>query len=238
LLYGATPFLLQATTSKTQHSDQNYFDSIFKNFSSLYSPKEGAYIVKENSEQRLENWSERLEEFKNQNIVDFKGYFQQWVYIDAIRESFISLLDFSAQSHLEQKYNVSNKVFVHIRGGDFLQERHRHHLLDLRKYYKTCESFHTGDEFVIFTNDEPYAKKFLLNNNLFLNSTFIMEDDVSSLYLMSKCKACICANSTFSWWGAYLDTNRKIYLPSQYYTSGLPIFQDQYFPGSIKIEIN
>jgi hypothetical protein len=237
LLYNAKPFLLQSNTPKTQHTDKNYFDSIFKHFRSLYSPKEGAYTVRENSEQRVENWNLRLEEFKNESILNFTGYFQQWVYMDAIRSSFISFLDFSAQEHLLEKYNVANKVFVHIRGGDFLEQRHRHHFLDLRKYYKTCESFHPEDEFVIFTNDESYARQFLLENNLFARSSFIIEDELGSLYLMSKCKACICANSTFSWWGAYLDTSRKIYLPSQYYTNGHPRYQDQYFPGSIKIDV-
>jgi hypothetical protein len=198
---------------------------------------EGAYMVRENSEQRVENWIQRFEEFKNKSIVNFSGYFQQWVYMDSIRSSFIERLDFSAQEHLMEKYNVKNKVFVHIRGGDFLDQRHRHHFIDLLKYYKTCESFHPEDEFVIFTNDEPYARQFLMQNNLFARSTFILEDELSSLYLMSKCKACICANSTFSWWGGYLDTSRKIYLPSQYYTTGYPRFQDQYFPNSIKIDV-
>ena len=237
LLYNAKPFLLQSSTPKTQHTDKNYLNSIFKHFSSLYIPMEGVFTVRENIEQRVENWNQRLEEFKKESVLNFTGYFQQWVYMDAIRSSFISSLDFSAQEHLSEKYNVANKVFVHIRGGDFLEQRHRELFLDLRKYYKTCESLHTDDEFVIFTNDEPYARQFLLQNNLFARSSFIMEDELGSLYLMSKCKACICANSTFSWWGAYLDVSRKIYLPSQYFISGHPRFQDLYFPGSIKIDI-
>lgn len=241
LLYNATPFLLQSCTPNTQHTTQNYFISIFKNFSSLYSPKKGVYTVIENCYQRVENWIERKDkEYKEESILNFVGNFQQWVYMDAVRESFISALDFSAQEHLLEKYNLSNKVFVHIRGGDFLEERHRHHFLDLRKYYKTCELLHPEDEFVIFTNDEPYARQFLLENNLFARSSFIMEDELASLYLMSKCKACICANSTFSWWGAYLNTSRKIYLPSKYYRSAnlfTGLYQDPYFPGSIKIEV-
>lgn len=238
LLYNASPVLLQSCNPKTEHTDKNYFDSIFKNFSALYSPKEGAFTVRENSELRLENWNQRLNEFKNESTLHFIGYFQQWVYMEAIRSSFIKRLDFSAQEHLMDKYNVRNKVFVHIRGGDFLDQRHRHVVfIDLRKYYKTCESLHPEDEFVIFTNDEPYARNFLLENNLFSRSSFIIEDELGSLYLMSKCKACICANSTFSWWGAYLDTSRKIYLPSQYFTRGFPGFQDFYFPGSIKIDV-
>jgi hypothetical protein len=234
-LLDAKPVICFLKGRSSKHSNKNYFNSIFKHFFHLYKPKIGVNI-KENQKMEIENWIERIQREGKNPLYNFHGFFQQWIYMDGIRDSFIKQLDFSAQEYLLEKYPVQDKVFVHIRGGDFLQIKN--HQVDLKNYYKTCESLQRSQQFVLFTNDEPYATKFLHDNQLFQGSTFIHEDEISVLYLMSKCKACICANSTFSWWGAYLNTNRTIYLPSLYFD---PNYCDSaanyHFPEAIIIEV-
>jgi hypothetical protein len=66
------------------------------------------------------------------------------------------------------------------------------------------------NEFVIFTNDVSYAL------SQFPNIPIIQESELDSLYLMSKCSGCICANSSFSWWAAYLNSERRIVIPSKW----------------------
>jgi hypothetical protein len=95
-------------------------------------------------------------------------------------------------------------------------------------YIKAIDSFPKGTVFSVFTNDIQYAHTIVNLNDI--DHTIINENEVDSIYLMSKCKGGICANSSFSWWGARLNPNRKLILPSEwfkdtnFYTAGF------YFP--------
>jgi hypothetical protein len=85
-------------------------------------------------------------------------------------------------------------------------------------------------DYVIFTNDIPYTKEY------FPDIPIITESEIDCLYLMSKAKSCICANSSFSWWGAYLNPNRPIYMPSKWYNDR-SMKGNYYFKGVNIIEI-
>ena len=87
------------------------------------------------------------------------------------------------------------------------------------------------DDFVIFTNDIPYARGFLPDTEI------IEESEVDSLYLMSKSKGVICANSSFSWWGAYLNLDRPIFLPSVWFNDKRMNTSGYYFKGSTIVEV-
>ena len=114
-----------------------------------------------------------------------------------------------------------NLIFIHFRLGDYLSIDNAN--LDLVNYYKKCINKvkeNIKPTFFIFSNDIESAKKYIdtnlkseLNNYIFDNSINRLE----SLYYMSKCKGGICANSTFSWIGAYLikDKNKElIFMPN------------------------
>jgi hypothetical protein len=60
--------------------------------------------------------------------------------------------------------------------------------------------------YIIFSDDISWCKENLsfLNNKIFIEGN----TDFQDLYLMSKCKNNIIANSSFSWWGAWLNTNK------------------------------
>lgn len=65
--------------------------------------------------------------------------------------------------------------------------------------------------FYVFTNDKKYAQSVLKEDNVNYVSEIINEpyEDWIDLMLMSKCKHGIIANSTFSWWGAWLIENKE-----------------------------
>ena len=219
------PYFLQNLQSPlTVHSREEYFESIFKNFRNKLNLISVKRTLLENSELAFEDWKSKL----NSEDTEFIGYFQRYEYTDLIREEFISTLSFN-NSILDKYPDIKRKFFIHVRGGDF--RKIQDHNVDLTEYYKKCIDLCRGEEFIIFTNDIHYANKILPGIQI------IQESEIDSLFLMSQCKGCICANSTFSWWGSYLNPNRPIYFPSIWVnrrmdTSGL------YFKEVTKIEIS
>jgi hypothetical protein len=100
-----------------------------------------------------------------------------------------------------------HSAFLHIRRGDYLNNPHIHYIQPLEYYQNainTLLSKKSIEKIYVFSDDINWVKSVpIFNNNLFeiIDST----DELYSLHLMSQCKGgAICANSTFSWWGAFL----------------------------------
>lgn len=180
----------------------SYFDTLFIRWGSLY--RKNVYVNKTIHEPH-NSWV--IPSILNTRVV---GFFQSIHYI---LPNFISKLDFSCSHQMLTKYPQTPEcIFLHIRGGDYLNTDYD---IDLTSYYTRAISLFPKDStFMIFTNDFAYAKskEFLRTTR----HTFVDESEVDSLYLMSKCKGGICANSTFSWWGAYLQPNRQLTIPSRW----------------------
>jgi hypothetical protein len=123
---------------------------------------------------------------------------------------------------------ITNKIFIHIRGGDY--KNNSYHELNLTKYYQRCIELCKDEEFIIFTNDIPYANKY------FKDIPIIEESELDTLYLMYQAKGCICVNSSFSWWGAYLNPNRRIFMPSKWFNNSA-MQGNYYFKGVQVIEV-
>jgi hypothetical protein len=89
------------------------------------------------------------------------------------------------------------------------------------------------EKFSVFTNDKAYAlqHEFLKD----IDHEFVDANELESLVLMSECRAGICANSSFSWWGAYLNPNRPICLPSKWFNDPNMNITGYYFPGVVII---
>ena len=169
-------------------------------------------IVSENSKMKSQDWSF----VSNCKLM---GYFQRYEYIV---EDFISKLTFD-ENVLTRYPDISSKYFIHIRGGDY--KGNSFHQLDLTNYYKKCIEICKGNDFVIFTNDVDYANKILPGYPI------IRENELNSILLMSKCAGCICVNSSFSWWGAFMNRNRPIYFPAKWWNDNSMDSSGLYFPN-------
>lgn len=200
---GKEKYLTSIESPKTVHSNENYFETIFENWRSMYMEKTSV-LVEETQFPINNDWNILKEDTK------FIGYFQNFEYIDSIREEFIQKLSFN-EKILEKYSDISKQIVIHVRGGDY--KNNKFHEQPLTNYYKRCIESCKGDMFIVCTNDIPYAKQLIENCN------FIEENEVDTLYLMSKAKGVICANSSFSWWGAYLNPNRPIFIPSKWFNS-------------------
>lgn len=202
--------------SPSPHSSEKYFETIFQEWKSFYKHTSASYIH-EHPKMPAQEWG------VYPGNTCYVGYFQRYEYIDLIKDSFLKKLKFNT-SILNKYPSLDKKTFLHIRGGDF--KGNQIHDVPLEKYYKKCMEETPFKDFVIFTNDILYAKK------QFPDIPILEESEVNSLYLMSKCGAAICANSSFSWWGAYLNSDRPIFMPSKWYNNDI---QGNYYFKDVKI---
>ena len=128
----------------------------------------------------------------------------------------------------EKKISAAeNSVALHVRHGDYLKGGHAHIIGALPlAYYRTCvaelkKTFPNITAFV-FSDDLNWAQK---NLQLDVPTEFVAEceTDNEEFHLMSRCKHTVIANSTFSWWAAWLNPNpdKKVFAPDPWARSGL-----------------
>lgn len=106
-----------------------------------------------------------------------------------------------------------NSVSLHIRRGDFLSEANKDiygNVCTLDYYNRAIQKIKEqipSPYFFVFSNDIEWTKENLLLDNVYFVNCNTGNDSWQDMYLMSCCKHNITANSTFSWWGAWLNSN-------------------------------
>lgn len=216
---------IQTLKNPSPHSSVPYFDTIFREFRQLHASIKPTLFITEPSLSYVD-WRPILYRKPNPEI---HGYLQDWRYVD---NDFIQHLWFP--NDVTKKYeNVKQGIFLHIRGGDYVGDPF--HNIGLDAYYERAIAMFPGAHFFVVTNDHDYAMKrpFMAN----LNHTFVMESEIDTLYFMSQCAGGICANSSFSWWGAFLNPHRKIVMPDRWFSNPSPSIEGYYFPGVIKCQV-
>jgi hypothetical protein len=128
--------------------------------------------------------------------------------------------------------NTENSVSLHIRRGDYTLASEGNVALPF-KYYSNAMHYMkqrlTNPTFFVFSDDIKFAKENIDKNS---PAVFVEHNDSLSahedLRLMSNCKHHIIANSTFSWWGAWLGTSKsKIVLaPRKWLVANCPTEND------------
>lgn len=112
----------------------------------------------------------------------------------------------------EEMYSC-NSVSMHIRRGDYLNPENKELFGDIctSAYYKRAMELirdNVADpHFYIFSDDISYVKKEFEGNDYTIVDINTGESSFYDMWLMSRCKHNICANSTFSFWGARLNPN-------------------------------
>jgi hypothetical protein len=148
------------------------------------------------------------------SIID--GFFQTERYFNHVREDVLNLIDIKDEykNYLKEKYSdLLNKksCSLHVRRGDYFTARELK-VIDINYYKSAIKNFDNDTLFVIFSDDVEWCKN---NFDFIENKTFIQENnDILELYLMSYFKNNIIANSTYSWWGAWLGNDNKVIMPN------------------------
>jgi hypothetical protein len=168
-----------------------------------------------------EDWNNKI----LKNNYEYIGYFQDSKFSADIKSTLLSHLEirekykkkfFKAYSRLiAEKYAV-----LHIRFGDYtnhvveINNKKLNYFLPKDWFYKSIEYAQIGNrKLVVISDDIELAKKHF--KDLTLNLIFPEGDKVTHFQFLLYAEICIISNSTFAWWGAYLNTvpNKKVYAP-------------------------
>lgn len=149
------------------------------------------------------------------------GYFQTEKYFNHIRKSILQDFEFVDDIQnpcKEMMSEVNNPVALHIRRGDFLINSLNHNNLTIDYYKEALSNFSNDREVIIFSDDPQWCNE----QELFSDDRFLVsesENPYVDLCLMSMCSDFIIANSTFSWWGAWLSKNdsKTVIAPSKWF---------------------
>lgn len=147
------------------------------------------------------------------------GYWQTAEYWKDIEEQVVSDFEFNAfnqSKELSKIMKCYDVVSVHIRRGDYLLPENQELFGEIctEDYYEKAMRYMREKvpnvRFLFFTNDPDWVKeKFKISDGYFINDYYGEEvSDCYDMFMMSQCKHHIIANSTFSWWGAYLGNNK------------------------------
>lgn len=149
------------------------------------------------------------------NIIYDNSCWTSYRYFENISNEIKSKFNFP---RLEEEKNVeiakkiekTNSVALHVRHGDYLESNLLKGLCELN-YYQKCINYIEKEienpYFFIFSDDIEWCKEnFKLKNCYYINWN-TKEKSFRDMQLMSLCKHNIIPNSSFSWWGAYLNKN-------------------------------
>lgn len=174
-----------------------------------------------------------------QNII-LDGYFQSPYYFEDYYEKIYHLLRINdLKKKVTQKYNYNYKDFisVHFRLGDFKVLQDKHPIMPVEYYKNSIQLLLNRIKskkvikilyFCEQQDNEDVNKTISLLSNQFSNCAFIKANDQipdwEQLLMMSSCGHNIIANSTFSWWGAYLNSNpdKIVCYPETWFGQKLP----------------
>jgi len=180
-------------------------------------------------------FSYNLEFSSFHNNSYLKGYWQSEKYFLNIRQLLIEEISISSNSMLSdadrtilEKIKMTNSCSIHLRRGDYISNKSTnevHGVCSLNYYYDAIlklSELTKIDHFFIFSDDPDWVSK-----NLELEVPFTLvrhngpERNYADFELMKSCNHQIIANSTFSWWAAWLnnDMNKIVVAPKRWFLS-------------------
>jgi len=174
----------------------------------------------------------------------FDGYWQSYKYFDryrkTIKDDFIYTKKLTKETSILSKLIVSrNSISLHVRRGDYVTNSNAnsfHGATSLEYYYDALNYLRSrviNPYIFIFSDDIEWIKKNLKSD---IPMHFVEnsgdKNPFEDIYLMSLCKHNIIANSSFSWWGAYLNNNpEKIVVAPKKWFADATINTDDLIPN-------
>ena len=157
------------------------------------------------------------EEVSTDKSLTLTGYYQSWRYFEEIRD-LLTTKYFTPTEEISERinsYQISSKSLgISVRRGDYLMLQHNHCVLGI-EYYQECINRLQGDydSIFVFSDDLPWCREVFGPNVNYVESPI-----GEQFFLMTKMKHFIMSNSTFAWWGCYLNQQGgRIFVPDPWF---------------------
>lgn len=143
----------------------------------------------------------------------YKGMWQNLGYFDKYRDILIERFSFNLElgyidKEIENELINARAIAVHVRGGDFLTTKFN--LCSIEYYREAIDKIKTRLPLIVFTDDEKYASQLLHDYPIKKIVSHPVDKSIIDLYMLSISKYIILSNSTFSFWGAYLNRMQDV----------------------------
>lgn len=176
----------------------------------------------------------------------YEGYWQSVHYLkeikEIIREAFQHPVPNEYNAELIHEMRHSASVGLHVRRGDYLSEPEFRGICGLEYYQKAIKDIVSDGKqhtFFIFSNDMKWCREnlspFLVGHDIKFVSGNTGINSCWDMFLMTHCRDLIIANSSFSWWGAFLNKNvNRVYAPYPWLNRNCEV--DVYDDGWIRVK--
>jgi len=175
------------------------------------------------------------------NSLVLNGYFQSVEYFKEVESDIKKIFSPSSDffNKIYQSYpdlSCNGTLSIHIRRGDYLTISDILPVVDISYINKAIEIIGDYSKVFVFSDDKNWAKENFNNNNF-----TVVEDleDYEELWMMSLCMNNIISNSTFSWWGSFLNRNvsKKVIAPSLWTGPKGPNMDEIYLDSFVKVPV-
>jgi len=225
----------KSNTNLQGYQPNKYLDNIYRNLKFEDFESTDLYVTSD--------WDFREINPIPKYSTEFRGYFQSsknfYGFDEKIKDLFSPTTEFLEKIKLiYPQVFYPNSVIIHIRRGDYLKFSNIHPTIDISYIEKSLINLKDYDNIFVVSDDKEWCVKNLNFNNITIVKGL---EDYEELWLISLFKNLIMSNSTFSWWGAYLNryNDSKIYFPSLWFgPQGEKNIENIYEKEWIKINVN
>lgn len=183
----------------------------------------------------------------NKKNCYYLGYWHNYKYVESFRKQLLQEFTFKLPLSLQNETVIEamkneDSIGIHVRRGDYLKEKQYQGVCDFDYYERAVNLIkdkYIHPVFYIFSNDMRWChdnlKPLFGDNKIVYVDWNTGQDSYCDMQLMTQCKGLIIANSSFSWWGAFLN-NRidcKIIAPKKWMNTSYNL--DIQMPNWIKI---
>jgi len=192
------------------HKSEPYKKTLYRNLDIVDDIDLNQYIKIEEKEQEQINLT-----LGKKNNYHLQGYFQSSLYFNKYKTDILKIIDLDisgkiiVENYIENLRNMyPNKklIGIHIRRTDYIDNNW---VLPIEYYLNAINCFNNECVFICFSDDKEWCKNYM--------KPFYVCDDIDKdyieLFIMSKMDCLIMANSTFSWWAAYIGNINNVICP-------------------------
>jgi hypothetical protein len=207
-------YTLDGWTGVTKHNISHFPNTIFENIKHVNKED---ILDKNFSVFKEKDFTYSALPLKDNLLLD--GYFQSEKYFahnrEKIRQAF----------NVEPVQSYEDYTFLHVRRKDYLLYANVHGICPM-SYYQNALNHIVSSKCIVLSDDIEWCKRNMDISNVIYSSSKTELEDMS---IMISCKNSIIANSTFSWWGAWLSNSEKVVAPKNWFgPQGPKHWQDIY----------